>query len=373
MTCTHPITVWQQTEARLDIPAEAYYDLKKVCFHEVPGRIKIEIPCGHCLGCRLDHANMWATRIMCEAEQWKKCCVVSLTYNDNELRHDRWTGWNTLCPKDLTDFLKRLRYYEKGIEEWEHPIKGEIERPIRYFACGEYGRTGTRAPAGGNPHFHVVFFNWIPDDLEFYKFNKYNDAIYKSKKLQKIWGHGFCTVEELNYNTACYVARYVQKKAGIQPKKRKYTGIITPEERIDERNGQTYIHWKKEVLKPVEPQEPEFITMSRGVGIGRVYWDKNKEKIKRNSGIMLKIKDKVKIKQIPRFYKKLWEKENYVEYYRWKYERSKLGEKMKAEIIAMVTLPDGTTEAEKYEFYLKNLEESLKEKAQHKLIRNNFV
>ncbi len=192
MTCTQPIKVWQQTRADLDIPARDYYALKKVTFSPAKDRIQIEIPCGHCLGCRLDHANMWATRIMCEAKSWKKCCVVALTYNDVNLHYDKWSGLTTLKKKDLTDFLKRLRYYEKGIEQWEHPITDDIERPIRYFACGEYGRTGTRAPIGGNPHFHVVFFNWQPSDLEFYKYNKYGDIIYKSKSLQKNMEQWLC-------------------------------------------------------------------------------------------------------------------------------------------------------------------------------------
>ena len=375
MTCFHPITVWKSRYATLDTPPEVYYKTKKVKFRyssDCDDREKITIPCGHCLGCRLDHANMWATRIMVEAKEWTTNCVIALTYNDKNLRKDEKTKLNTLYKKDLQDFLKRLRYYEKGVEEWTHPIKGIKENPIRYFACGEYGRSGTRAPAGGNPHFHVILFNWKPKDLKFYKYNKYGDTIWKSESLQKIWGNGFVTIEELNYNTACYVARYVQKKAGIASIKREYTEKYEKIVKIDERNGKPFETYKREIKKPELLQENEFITMSRGVGIGVQYWNKNKEKVKRNKGILLKIKDKTKLKPIPRYYKKLWEAENYVEYYRFKYEVENDMIKKKAEIIAQVDLPDGTTEQVKYDFYLSQIEKILLDKTKS-LKRNNFI
>ena len=117
--------------------------------------------------------------------------------------------------------MKRLRWHEKGNESWEkiNPKTGEIEEeyPIRFSACGEYG------PKGGRPHYHLAILNWEPKDLKEYKPNKHGDMIYKSKTLQKIWGKGFVTIEELNYRTACYIARYVTKKAGIEPEERYMT------------------------------------------------------------------------------------------------------------------------------------------------------
>ena len=365
MTCFKPITVWKQTHARLDIPAKDYYELKKVSFHEVPGREKIEIPCGHCLGCRLDHANMWATRITLEAKNWKKCCFITLTYNNPNLPINKH-GLPTLIKKDLQDFMKRLRYYEKGTEEWTNPTTGKKEHPIRFFACGEYG------PKGGRPHYHLAIFNWEPDDLKLYKLNKHGDPIFTSKKLYKIWGKGFCPVEELNFNTASYIARYVQKKAGIAPQKREYTKELTSEWKIDERNGKPWLHWKNTVKKQEKLQEPEFINMSRAVGIGKLYWIENKEKIKKNKGILLKVKDKVKLKPIPRYFQKLWENENWEEYARFKYENTKEGQKIKIKIISKISLPDGTPEELKWEFYLNQQHQILKDKAKY-LTRNNFI
>lgn len=95
-------------------------------------------------------------------------CFVTLTYLD-----DPWS----LVPRDLVLFLKRLRK--------------AIGRPIRYFACGEYG------DKSGRPHFHVVLYG--VSQLE-------RETVYKS------WGHGFVDVGELNPRSAAYVCGYLCKK-----------------------------------------------------------------------------------------------------------------------------------------------------------------
>lgn len=365
MTCFHPIKVWKQTKADLTLSANLYYKYKKVSFKPVKNREEIEIPCGRCLGCKLDHAAMWATRCTIEAKQWQKNCFVTLTYNNPNLPLTE-EGYATLVKKDIQDFLKRLRYYEKGEEQWEHPLNGKIENPIRYFCCGEYG------PKGGRPHYHLALFNYCPKDLKLYKLNKHGDNIYMSKTLQDIWGKGFVVVEDFNYTTASYIARYCQKKAGLNPTKREYTGETKTEWKIDERNGEPFEHIINTQVKQKGIREDEFITMSRGVGIGRTYWEENKEKIKRNKGILLKIKDKVQLKPIPKYFKKLWEQEDWEEYYHFKYEKQQDGIKKKMEIISKVKLPDGTPDFLKWEFYLDTQEKILKSKAKY-LKRNEFI
>lgn len=365
MTCFKPLKAWKQTKADLEIPAKDYYALKKISFRPVQGRQEIEIPCGHCLGCRLDHANMWATRMTMESKSWKKNCFITLTYNTPNLPINK-NGLATLIKKDVQDFMKRLRYHHKGNEKWTHPIKGKEEYPIRFFGCGEYG------PKGGRPHYHLAIFNWEPDDLVLYKLNKHGQPIFKSKSLQNIWGKGFVTVEEFNYQTAAYISRYVQKKAGIEPQKREYTGEIRQELAIDERNGNIWQKFIRTIKPKKQLKEPEFILMSRGVGIGRMYWEENKDKIKKNTGILIKIKDHVVQKPIPKYFKKLWEQENWVEYYRYKYEQEKDGKKRKIEIINRVKLPDGTSNELKWEFYLETQHKILKDKAKY-LKRNEFI
>lgn len=93
-----------------------------------PGSIKI--PCGQCLGCRMDNCRSWADRMMIELDHSKKAVFLTLTYRDEDLpmRYDMSTGEvvNTLQKRDLTNFFKRLRKRFAGKE-------------LRYYACGEYG------------------------------------------------------------------------------------------------------------------------------------------------------------------------------------------------------------------------------------------
>ena len=42
----------------------------------------IEVPCGKCLECRLDHARQWADRCILEASEYDDNCFLTLTYDD---------------------------------------------------------------------------------------------------------------------------------------------------------------------------------------------------------------------------------------------------------------------------------------------------
>lgn len=76
MTCFHPITVYQKNSRTWTDNELITKKENKVHFHTaLKDGIKFEIPCGKCLGCRLDHANMWATRIANEADCWKKIAL----------------------------------------------------------------------------------------------------------------------------------------------------------------------------------------------------------------------------------------------------------------------------------------------------------
>lgn len=350
MTCFKPITVWTPTRSSLEQAPQQYYDDKKISFRERPNRRKITIPCGNCLGCRLDKANEWATRITCESKMHSKNCFITLTYNNNNLPKNL-----ELKKKDIQDFIKRLRYYYPDIN-------------IKYFGCGEYG------PKGGRPHYHLAIFNWIPDDLKIYKQNQHGDNIFTSKKLYEIWGKGFAPVEDLNYTTACYIARYVQKKAGLEKNKREYTGEIEETKKIDERTGKIFTYIINKTKTKQHLIQPEFILMSQG--IGKDYWKKNKELIKRNMGIPIKIQDKVKIKPIPRYFQKLWEKENSEELYHYKMKIQNRFEKSRSDLLKKVGLKDKKCEEltndQKIKLYNEITEHNLQVKAS-KLKRNEFI
>lgn len=326
MTCFKPIIAWQYKQMPINAnkDEETLKKYRKIYFHKLKDGQQIEIPCGRCIGCRLDHANMWATRIVEETKKWKHAIFVTLTYAEHKLRQDGTPtlprtkeGYPTLSKRDVQLFLKRLRKQEKGIEAWENPKTHKIEYPIRYFYCGEYGQKNTK-----RSHYHMIIWNWTPNDLKYYKNSDgSNEALYTSKKLEKLWGLGFCPIGNVTYESACYVARYVQKKAGIPAKKREY------EDYTDE-NG----NMKSKIKKEIGPI-PEFICMSRGVGIGRTAWDTDKEKFKRNNGIPTKTKETITTKPIPRYFKKLWEKENMAEFDTWRYKMKKIALQTKEKLL----------------------------------------
>ena len=219
----------------------------------------MEVACGQCLGCRVDYSRMWAGRIVHESglhELDGGNCFVTLTYRseiectEDQLRKrehipDDWS----LHKKHCQLFMKRLR-------------KAYPNQKIRYFLCGEYGGickhglslsdVGCPLCSVGRPHYHVVLFNFHPEDLEAYG---QQDGVtrWTSPKLEKIWRYGFVDVGEVNFDSAAYVAGYVLKKV---------TGLRAEDHYYDVDEYGVY-----------NPLTPEFVLMSRRPGIGKGWFE----------------------------------------------------------------------------------------------------
>lgn len=258
------------------------------------------IPCNKCIGCKLDKASTIGTRAIIETKQWKNNFFLTLTYNDKNLPKN-----GSLCKKDVQDFLKRLREEYPGIQprEW----KGKIEYPIRMYYCGEYGPNGTH-----RPHYHLAIFNWIPPDLKLRTVQQNGIKVYTSEIIEKKWGKGYHLIEELNYEAACYIARYTLKKM---------------------------FNNKDEYLKS-RGLEPEFVETSRKGGIGYQLKEDKKEwkKMKRNYGIYTWTKKGIKLKKIPQYYRNKWKEENDIEYYEIAEQRRKEMENNINEMLKKTTL-----------------------------------
>lgn len=136
----------------------------------------IELPCGRCVGCKLDRSREWANRCMLELKYHDSAYFVTLTYNDAHAPTayyvDDGTGECftslTLRKRDFQLFMKRLR-------------KAFPEDKIRYFAAGEYGEHTMR------PHYHAIIFGLRLDDLVPYQRSEKGDWYYKSQSLQRVW------------------------------------------------------------------------------------------------------------------------------------------------------------------------------------------
>ncbi len=85
-------------------PLNAYRVNGKVFFTPSHGAEFIQLPCGQCVACRLNHSRQWATRMVHEAYMHEHNSFITLTYDNEHLPED-----GSLVRKHLTDFFKRFR------------------------------------------------------------------------------------------------------------------------------------------------------------------------------------------------------------------------------------------------------------------------
>lgn len=253
MSCFHPLTAidcsppfrrpGDKRVIRFGLP----HNLEDYEYAMSQNRV-LQLPCGQCVGCRLDYSRSWADRCMCEASYHDSSYFITFTYDDEHLPRtfisDLSTGEcispvATLSSRDFTNFLKRLRYYFSD----DH---------IRYFACGEYGDNSLR------PHYHGIFFGLHLDDLVYYKNSDKSFPYFTSKKLERAWSDvngnrlGLCVVANVSWDTCAYTARYLLKK---------------------QRGEAAKIYQSLNI-------EPPFSRASRRPGIGRQYYEDHPDMFK---------------------------------------------------------------------------------------------
>lgn len=236
MPCYHPLTgIWYgnftktgKKEIKIIPDTDPVYTLEGLRAKET-----FPIPCGKCLGCRLDYSRSWADRMFLEyLDNGKQAVFVTLTYDDDHLKYgvpNEQTGevYGTLDVRDWQLFMKKLRDHYK-------------DRKLRFYAGFEYG------PKTHRPHVHFILFGIGLSDFDDkipWKANKLGQMWYKCPSLAKIWDNGYVLLADVTYKTMAYVSRYVMKKAyGKEDNKCKERG-----------------------------QKPEFSLMSRKPGIGLPY------------------------------------------------------------------------------------------------------
>ena len=82
----------------------------------------LELPCGQCIGCRLERSRQWAMRCLHEASLHENNAFITLTYDDSNLPRG-----GSLDYSDFQKFMKRLRK--------------RIGRKVSFYCGGEYGDT----------------------------------------------------------------------------------------------------------------------------------------------------------------------------------------------------------------------------------------
>lgn len=274
MACYHPIPAYRARYAGPNGKRGIVFKAKD------SNGTMLEVPCGQCIGCRLQRSKDWAVRMMHEAQMHEDNAFITLTYDNEHLPAD-----GSLNKEHFQDFMKRMRARLA-------PTR------IRFFHCGEYGEKFAR------PHYHAIIFGYGFPDRTLYK-DTGETKLYTSAFLADCWGHGFTTVGDVTFDSAAYVARYVVKK-------------ITGEKADDH-------YWKvNEETGEIHRIEPEYTTMSRNPGIASSWYDKWGDEVFPADSV---IQNGHEIKP-PRYYDKLFE-EHHGDLDAIKRERARKGEKHK--------------------------------------------
>lgn len=187
MTCYTPISAYRGRSVNPKTGKRPVVFNLTEGFKDLP----IKLPCGRCIGCRLERSRQWAIRCMHEASLHKHSVFVTLTYSDEELEKTENSQLRELRHEDFQRFMKRLRK--------------RFGSGIRYYMCGEYGEKF------GRPHYHAAIFGLTFKDKKLFK-NTRGNKLYTSQILTEIWGHGHASFGSVTFNSAAYIARYIIKK-----------------------------------------------------------------------------------------------------------------------------------------------------------------
>ena len=254
MACYHPISAGLSGYQTNFATGKAY---RRVIFKQNDPDIiqNVSLPCGQCIGCRLERSRQWAMRCMHEAQLHEHNCFITLTYDDTHLPSDQ-----SLHYRDFQLFIKRLR-------------KRYPTTKISYYMAGEYGENF------GRPHYHACIFG-----LDFHDKTTSGSLIYRSPDLEALWPFGYSSIGDVNFESAAYVARYIMKK---------------------QTNKQHYQYSDLETGEIIQ-MTPEFNKMSLKPAIGLNWYKKYKTDVYPHDYVVLRGK---KLKP-PKYYDNLYKREN---------------------------------------------------------------
>lgn len=256
MQCFYPLAAWQKRSG------DIHFYPKGTEGKSGPKRAdyvrELALPCGQCIGCRLKRSSDWATRCLHEASLHEENAFLTLTYDE-----DHVPVQGQLVYPHFQDFMKRLRY--------------RIGKPLRFYMCGEYGEHFDR------PHYHAILFGhaFLSDRVLLKRSSQ--GSLYSSGLLDSVWKHGMCSIGDVTFDSAAYVARYVIKKVNGKLADEHYT-------RVDAITGEVY------------QKVPEFSRMSlQNGGIGAGWLERYTSDVTNAGAVMVYNTPR----SVPRYYGKL--------------------------------------------------------------------
>lgn len=199
----------------------------------------VPIPCGKCIGCKLDYSRQWADRMILELDHTKKGVFLTLTYDNDHVPIGMY---------DESDFPLSYSLNKRDFQLFMKKLRKRFGNGLRFYAAGEYGSNTLR------PHYHAIIFGLSLDDFgdkERVGKNELGQFYYKSDLMSNIWQNGFVCLSDVSWKTCAYVARYVTKK----------------------------VNNDLENLYLVSNIEPEFSLMSRRPGIGAFFFEDHPDRV----------------------------------------------------------------------------------------------
>lgn len=243
MGCDFPIPAYRSQEIN---PATGR---SRITFNPMEARnsqnFGVHIPCGRCIGCKMEKAKQWALRCDKEAQLHEQNCFLTLTFANQHLPVDY-----SVHPRHMQLFFKKLR-------------KFIYPRKVRFYLGAEYGDENLR------PHYHVILFNYDFNDKIFYERTPRGDILYTSRNLSKLWPYGLATLGAVTFESAGYTARYSTKKI-TGPKASDYYLRVHP------------LHGF------ICRVRPEFSLMSRRPGIGQGWIKKYADEVYRSDSVIVR-------------------------------------------------------------------------------------
>lgn len=245
MACFRPIRAFKCADG-----AVVFSELVR---HDIVANL--DLPCGQCIGCRLERSRQWAVRCMHEAQLHQDNCFITLTYDDEHL-----PDYGTLVYADFQRFMKRLRKFFSLPANVRFGTRAHgssalsdfgVRRnlPIRFYMCGEYGELNFR------PHFHACLFGIDFSDRIYFSTGASAAKVYTSAVLSSLWPFGFASVGDVTFESAAYIARYIVQKITGDAAVQRYSVV-------DKETGEMFF------------REPEFNHMSLKPGIGAGWYEK---------------------------------------------------------------------------------------------------
>ncbi len=236
MPCFHPMTGYRARKRNDSGKRSVVFNVR-----EGWRDLDVTLPCGQCVGCRLERSRQWAVRCMHEASLYEDNAFITLTYDEMHLPRGA-----SLDREAFPKFMKRLRR--------------RIDGKVRYFHCGEYGEQTAR------PHYHALLFGMDFEDKVLWS-TRNGFPVWRSVFLESLWKKGSSEIGSVTFESAAYVARYcVKAMTNLSYRKKDRESYLEAVENyytvLDPDTGELMM------------KEKEYTTMSRAPGVGKRWFEK---------------------------------------------------------------------------------------------------